>query len=375
MSTKTSSDLHVTRPSTRLHAPPGGSTSINFGEDLKPVVTNSVSPSQASVEATSAGVVREPVTEQLPFNVIIVVAANAAEDIVVTVTKALKTEGIVNVSVVRTEAALDVTYASQALCGSCDGIVACAVVTGDVATNGSLSQSITAALLQVGVMGKTPIIPCIIGANSLLEAKVLFGDKAPSLAKSLVSTLQIKSNPQSMAMAPPPQVGDVYNPIDVSKQTSVEGLVAALRESFKKHGANGIFGIARKFRIIDDDNSNSVGLSEFKKAIAEHAMDWSDQQIKMVFDHFDRDKNGTISYDEFLRGVRDPLNDRRTQLILLAFQVDYPSQPINIAFTSEQILDTDKSGAIEVNDLLGKYDCSKHPGVISGRLTENQVLR
>ena len=248
MSTKTSSDLHLTRPSTRLHAPPGGSTSISFGGDPTPAaVTASPTSPQSSSEASTMGVVREPVTEMLPFHVIIVVAENSAEDIVMTVTKALKAQGIVNVSVVRSETALDVAYAAQALCGTCDGIVACAVVTGDAATTAPLSQSITAALLQVGVMGKTPIIPGIIGANSLLEAKVLFGDKAPSLAKSLVSTLQIKANPQSMAMAPPPHVGEVYKPIDVSKQTSIEGLVAALRESFKKHGANGIFGIARKF--------------------------------------------------------------------------------------------------------------------------------
>ena len=32
MSTKLSTDLHITRPTTRLHAPPGGATTITFGE-------------------------------------------------------------------------------------------------------------------------------------------------------------------------------------------------------------------------------------------------------------------------------------------------------------------------------------------------------
>lgn len=38
MSTLTSANLNLTRPSTRVHAPPGGQTSINFGgeEAVKP---------------------------------------------------------------------------------------------------------------------------------------------------------------------------------------------------------------------------------------------------------------------------------------------------------------------------------------------------
>lgn len=35
MSTKTSSDMHVNRSSTRRHAPPGGNTSISFGWESK----------------------------------------------------------------------------------------------------------------------------------------------------------------------------------------------------------------------------------------------------------------------------------------------------------------------------------------------------
>lgn len=318
MSTKTSADLHLNRPSTRLHAPPGGASSVSFGSS--PPTANTTSGTQPAGNLVPKGVVREPVTEKLPYKVVIVSATNGVNEIVMSVTKALKSEGVVNVSVVDTEEAMNVPYIAQSLCGSYDGVIVCAILTNESSTS-SLAHSLTSALLQAGVMSKTPIIPGVIGAKSLLEAKVLFNDKAPSLAKSLVSVLKAKTQPQSMTTAPAPPVGEVFRPIDVTKQTSVEGLMAALRESFKKHGSNGIFGIARKFRIMDDDNSNSVDLDEFKKAIAEHAMDWNDQQIKLVFDFFDRDGNGSISYEEFLRGARDPLNDRRRQLILQAFQV------------------------------------------------------
>jgi Ca2+-binding EF-hand superfamily protein len=56
-------------------------------------------------------------------------------------------------------------------------------------------------------------------------------------------------------------------------------------------------------------------------------LDWNGSQIKALFDHFDRDKSGSISFDEFLQGLRGELNDRRRQLVLMAFEVGF----VNVA--------------------------------------------
>lgn len=50
---------------------------------------------------------------------------------------------------------------------------------------------------------------------------------------------------------------------------------------------------------------------EFKKAIKDFKIDLNEQEIKDVFAAFDRDGNGTIDYDEFVRGVRGPMNSFR----------------------------------------------------------------
>jgi Ca2+-binding EF-hand superfamily protein len=62
-------------------------------------------------------------------------------------------------------------------------------------------------------------------------------------------------------------------------------------------------------------------LSEFSKVVSEHAFEWTAAQIKTVFDFFDKDKTGSISYEEFLQGLRGDLNERRKQLVYLAFEV------------------------------------------------------
>jgi len=144
---------------------------------------------------------------------------------------------------------------------------------------------------------------------------------------------------------------------DIPPSTAL--LLAKFKQSLKKHGARGIAGLARKFRIIDDNNNGHLEFGEFKKACKEHTFDWSDAEIRELFDHFDGDHSGSIDYDEFLVGVRGRLNERRHQLVLLAFDV----------------LDRDKSGIIEVNDIMAVYDASQHPDVIAGKKTKGEVFR
>ncbi|CAN0000763.1 unnamed protein product, partial [Phaeothamnion confervicola] len=50
---------------------------------------------------------------------------------------------------------------------------------------------------------------------------------------------------------------------------------------------------------------------------------------------------------------------RRAQLILLAFA----------------LLDVDKSGVVDLDDIRRRYDTSKHPDVIAGRKKPDEVLR
>jgi hypothetical protein len=64
-----------------------------------------------------------------------------------------------------------------------------------------------------------------------------------------------------------------------------------------------------------------VSYAEFEKLVSEHTLSWSPDQTKLVFDFFDKDKSGSINFDEFLVGIRGKLNERRRQLVLLAFEV------------------------------------------------------
>jgi len=136
-------------------------------------------------------------------------------------------------------------------------------------------------------------------------------------------------------------------------------LCEKLRESLKARGANGFIGLQRSFRLMDEDDSGSLDMNEFKRALKNINVLLSEKQTKDLFSFFDQDDSGSITYNEFLVGVRGDMSPSRLSLVSMAFNV----------------LDKDGSGVIEPADLVSSYDTSKHPDVIAKRKTREQVLK
>ena len=110
---------------------------------------------------------------------------------------------------------------------------------------------------------------------------------------------------------------------------------------------------------MDDDRSHTLSRSEFEKACRDFKLEMTSEDIGTMFQGFDLNRDGTIQYDEFLRVIRGDLNEFRLGLVERSFKK----------------LDRDGSGIVEVNDLEGIYNAKKHPAVIEGRKTEQQVLQ
>jgi Ca2+-binding EF-hand superfamily protein len=70
---------------------------------------------------------------------------------------------------------------------------------------------------------------------------------------------------------------------------------------------------------MDDNNSGTIDMNEFRKAVKDFRLELNDQEIQLVFTAFDRDGSGEIDYDEFVRGVRGPMNPFRIKIVKTAF--------------------------------------------------------
>lgn len=73
----------------------------------------------------------------------------------------------------------------------------------------------------------------------------------------------------------------------------------------------------------------------------------NDRQVSEVYKVFDRDGSGEITYDEFLRTIRGEMNQARKRVALKAYA----------------IMDKDKSGLVDINDIRQTYNAKQHPDV------------
>ena len=142
-------------------------------------------------------------------------------------------------------------------------------------------------------------------------------------------------------------------------QDPIEQILDKIRNKLASRGVQGVCAIARNFRIIDENNTQTIDFNEFKKCCKEFQFDLTDNEIQMAFVSFDRDNTGEIDYDEFLRTIRGEMNDFRKNLV-------------NDAFNK---LDINGNGEISFDEIQSKYNARNHPEVLSGRKTEDEVLK
>jgi Ca2+-binding EF-hand superfamily protein len=135
-------------------------------------------------------------------------------------------------------------------------------------------------------------------------------------------------------------------------------LVERLRTKLASRGARGIIGLGKQFRIMDDNNSRNLDIYEFGKAMKDYMLGFNDGELKILFNYFDVDRSGAVDYDEFIRSLRGPMNPARKKFVAQAYNK----------------LDKDKSGFIDINDIKGVYNATKHPDVLQGKKTEEQIL-
>lgn len=139
---------------------------------------------------------------------------------------------------------------------------------------------------------------------------------------------------------------------------AIQTLLDRMRATLARRGADGIVGLGRSFRIMDDDRSGCLSFAEFVKAMRSYGVAMHDVDIRTLYDFYDRNHDGSLDYNELLRGMRGELNERRLQLVQAAFKK----------------LDVDGSGVLTVEDISALYNGRDHPEVRAGRKTERQVL-
>ena len=111
---------------------------------------------------------------------------------------------------------------------------------------------------------------------------------------------------------------------------------------------------------MDKNRNGSLDYQEFKRGLQDYRICQDEREIRAVFNHFDVDRNGSISYNEFIRTIVGEMNARRKALCEAAFK------KLDAAGT--------QNGLIELDDVKRLYNAKQHPDVVSFRKSEDEVL-
>ena len=143
------------------------------------------------------------------------------------------------------------------------------------------------------------------------------------------------------------------------KLNNPDEILNLMKEKLNERGVQGICSIARNFRIIDENNSQTIDFNEFKQVCNMYNFGLDDPQLKIIFNNFDLENTGEIDYDEFIRTIRGEMNEFRQNLVQKVFDK----------------LDNKKTGEISFKELNNKYNARNHPDVISGKINEEEALK
>jgi Ca2+-binding EF-hand superfamily protein len=77
-----------------------------------------------------------------------------------------------------------------------------------------------------------------------------------------------------------------------------------LKEQLASRGAVGIVGLSRAFKRMDIDGSKALNFGEFSQALSDSGIKMAAPQQRQLFVFFDRDRTGSVDYNEFLTGLR-----------------------------------------------------------------------
>eukprot|EP00435_Cladocopium_sp_Y103_P037812 s1510_g10.t1 len=99
-----------------------------------------------------------------------------------------------------------------------------------------------------------------------------------------------------------------------TEKSAVEVLLLRIQEKMGRENRT-MKGMARRFKRMDDDLDHYMEISEFVNAMKEVNANLTDDELQMLWRYIDRDGNGRVTFEQFLRIFKPKLSERRRRAV------------------------------------------------------------
>eukprot|EP01052_Picozoa_sp_SAG31_P005925 SAG31_NODE_268_length_18767_cov_4.644900_1_plen_411_part_00 len=131
-----------------------------------------------------------------------------------------------------------------------------------------------------------------------------------------------------------------------------------VRSIVKARYGEGLKGIQRFFSAIDSTRSGKWSFEDLVDGLKDFGVPATRKELRAFFDYLDVMHVQRVSFESFFVFMKGQLPERRRQVVQQAFAK----------------LDRDHDGLITADDMRTCFDGSMHPGVMSGKRQERQII-
>ncbi|OPJ80360.1 calcyphosin-2 isoform A [Patagioenas fasciata monilis] len=130
-----------------------------------------------------------------------------------------------------------------------------------------------------------------------------------------------------------------------------------LKETLSKRGVRVITGLGKYFRQVDKNRNGFLSQADFKEALKVFHVEIPEGDFESLWLILDDGKTDKIDYGEFTRAVFGEMNEYRKAFVRKAYMK----------------LDFNKTGSVPMVDIRKCYCAKKHPLVLAGKATEEEI--
>jgi len=180
----------------------------------------------------------------------------------------------------------------------------------------------------------------------------------PTLVKSWETTSRRDFRPptgEQLANATIGEKGKLPSPTGIPAVDRVRAKI------LERAGPDGFVGLQRAFRIMDKSRDQKLSKDEVQQGLQRLRVQVSPAELDTVWNYCNRDKTTPeVTVGELCRMVRGPITAKAR---------------LDILFEAFTRLDKSGDGVIALAELAPRYDCSRHPDVLAGRKTKDEVVQ